>query len=102
MNSVSPEIAQTLEKLGARLARARTLKSLTQQELALACGVSRRVIVQMEAGRNVALSTWLSAANRLGYLPDLLAIMDQDKPATMDQFQLIARGELDQRKRVRK
>lgn len=102
--STTPAIAieQTLAHLGQRLAQARILKSLTQEDLAAVCGVSRRLIQRMEDGQNVTVGTWMTAASHLGYLGDLVEVFQQEKPETMGQFQAIAQGKMKNRHRVRK
>lgn len=88
--------------MGKRLAQARILKGMTQEDMAQACGASRRAIQHMEAGLNVGLATWLQAAGHLGYLGDLVGVLQQDKPVNMDQFQAIAKGKMERRQRVHK
>jgi transcriptional regulator with XRE-family HTH domain len=96
------DIDQALSHMGKRLARARLLKQITQEEMGLICGVSRRAIQRMEAGRNVAISTWFTAAARLGYLSDLTGVLEQDKPTGMDQFLAIAKGTIERGRRARR
>jgi transcriptional regulator with XRE-family HTH domain len=102
MDIASPTVAESLAHMGQRLSRARTMKRLTQDELASDCGVSRRAIQRMEDGQNVSVSTWFAAAARLGYQSDLMGVLEQDKPLRMAEFQMLATGKIDQRKRVRK
>ena len=89
------------KQLGQSLQSARLLKNLTQTELALRGGVSERVIKKLEAGQNVSMEVFLSVAEVLGYLPDFLFLMKQDKPATIEQHQALAKGMLARRKRAR-
>ena len=102
MTTDTPSLEQALSRMGQDLARARVLKNLTQDELAQVCGVSRRAIQHLEAGKNVAVALWMAAAMRLGYLTDLLDVMEQNKPATMEQFQGLANGRHVRRQRARK
>ena len=91
-----------LSHLGRRMAAARIFQCMTQDDLAQACGVSRRAIQHLEAGRNVALSTWLAVADRLGYLQDIVGAMAHDRPTTIKQAHAIAEGRYAQPKRVRR
>lgn len=103
MNETSSSLTESpLLQMGRGLARARILKSLTQVDIANACGISRASVQAIEGGRNVGVSAWLAVATRLGYLDDLLSVMQQEKPSTIEQFQAIAQGHQAKRKRVRK
>lgn len=90
-----------LQESGRLLQRARLLKNWTQADLAAQLGVSVRAIKRMEAGDNVRVSTFIQALNALGYLSDFLHLLSQDRPSTIEQYQLIADGSLDQRQRAR-
>lgn len=89
-------------RVGRLLARARVLQEMTQADLARAIGVSERVIQRMEAGANTTVSTWLCAAQRLGYLDDILSVMKQDKPNSLEHAQAIAENSFRRRQRVRR
>jgi len=57
---------------GRALAGARHAAGVTQAELAARLGVDRTTVVNLEAGRNGAVSRLIRAFNRLGY--DLIAV----------------------------
>jgi transcriptional regulator with XRE-family HTH domain len=57
---------------GRALAGARHAAGLTQAELAARLGVDRTTVVNLEAGRNAAVSRLIRAFNGLGY--DLIAV----------------------------
>lgn len=102
MNSPPSLASDVLVQWGGALAQARVLRAMTQAELAQACGVSRRAIQRLEAGENVALELWVTVAQHLGYLADLMAVMAYTKPTTMAQFQALAQGRPLALKRARK
>ncbi len=55
-----------LRDLGARLARLRLSRNLTQADLAAAAGASVSSVKRMEAGDNTSLATFLSVLDVLG------------------------------------
>lgn len=101
-NPLSDRAKQAHIELGKRMADARILREMTQCELAEVCGVTERTIRNMEAGRNTSLSTWLVAAGHLGYLNDILSVMRQNKPKTIEQADALARRAYTRPQRIRK
>jgi DNA-binding XRE family transcriptional regulator len=53
--------------LGTALRQCRKEAALTQAELAERLGVNRTTVLDMEAGRNPALTRWMFAISLLGY-----------------------------------
>jgi transcriptional regulator with XRE-family HTH domain len=76
---ITPELADTavLAELGARLARRRIDRGLTQAALAREAGVSKRTVERIEAGRAAELGTLI----RLLKVLDLAAGLDTLVPA---------------------
>ena len=73
------EVAQAARALGGRIRVARSRRQMSQDELAQACGVSRKTLAALEAGApGVALSTLLAALWKLGLLSTAAAVADPD------------------------
>lgn len=69
-----------LNELGSRLKAYRIYSSLTQEELAIQSGVSRRSIQNMENGEDVNLSTFIKVLNSLELVSNLdLLVPDPTK-----------------------
>ena len=64
-----------LAELGARLARERLDRNLSQQELAEAAGVSRSTVKRLEAGRSTQLTNLIRVLRALGLLANLATLV---------------------------
>ncbi|WP_321960050.1 helix-turn-helix domain-containing protein [Paraburkholderia sp. J7] len=69
------------ERLGIAIRARRVAAQLSQRDLALALGVRRQTVADLEAGRNVGLHVALGALVNLG-LADALAVPDACAPAS--------------------
>lgn len=78
MNLSIPFLA---ERLGQAIRAQRVAAQRSQHDLALALGVRRQTVADLEAGRNVGLHVALGALANLG-LADALAMPDASAPAT--------------------
>jgi transcriptional regulator with XRE-family HTH domain len=66
--------AQTLQTIGRRMAAARALRDLTQEQLAKKAGLTQVTIARLEKGRSpqVSVATLLAIAESLGVSTDYL------------------------------
>lgn len=73
------EVQKRLEELGERIRIARVRRRLSTDDLALACGVSRRTLFRVENGTpGVAIDTFLNVLWKLGLLDTLAGVADPD------------------------
>lgn len=86
------EIRSFEKKVGELIQRARVLRNQTQESLARELEVSVRALRKVESGEPVNASTLLSVVRALGYEKDLLSILAQPKPVTIEQHQTLANG----------
>jgi transcriptional regulator with XRE-family HTH domain len=76
------EISQTF---GAAIKRRRTALRITQDDLALATGVGRRFIIDLESGKPTAqLGRGLLVAERLGFVLGPPPVLAGDRPLLPD------------------
>lgn len=68
-----------IARLGARIKDVRVRKSITQNELALAAGVSRLTVVNIEKGKPVNILMFLSILRALGLLENLENLIPEPK-----------------------
>ena len=73
-----------LSELGERLSRSRIDQSLTQAELALQAGVSKRTVERAEAGASTQLSNMIRIMRVLDLLPNLEHALPATGPRPMD------------------
>ena len=93
--SESPD-AEILREIGGRLARARIARELTQADIALRAGVSKRTVERIESGASTQTANWVRLMRALG----LLDALDAAIPAgRLSPLALI--GGKRERKRVR-
>lgn len=80
--SVTDEAVQA--ELGARLARLRLERNLTQADLAERAGVDRRAVASLEAGNSVRLTTFIRILRALGLVGGLDAVVPQPAPSPIE------------------
>ena len=68
-----------LTKLGGRLKDARIRKGLTQAELAVTAGVSLLTVANIEKGKSVTMTMFLSVLRALGMLENLEFLIPEAK-----------------------
>jgi len=73
-----------LAEVGARIARRRLERQLTQEALAGEAGVSKRTLEHLEAGANVQLATVIRILRVLDLLPRLDQLMPQSAPRPIE------------------
>lgn len=73
-----------LAELGARLGSARLTRNLTQAQLALDAGVSKRTVERIEAGRSTQLTSFIRILRTLGLLDGLESLLPPPQPSPMD------------------
>lgn len=66
-------------KLGARMKEARIRKGLTQAELAVTAGVSLLTVANIEKGKSVTITMFLSVLRALGMLENLEYLIPEAK-----------------------
>jgi len=69
--------AALLHELGRRVARTRTGRNITQQQLAERAGVSRSTLTRIETGRGASLEHFVAVLRQLRALDGLEAILPQ-------------------------
>jgi transcriptional regulator with XRE-family HTH domain len=95
---ITPQLTDDtiLTELGARLARVRLEKNLTQAQLALQAGVSKRTIERLEQGAAAPqLSSVIRLCRVLGLLENFELLLPEPAPSPMAQLYL--RGKTRQR-----
>jgi transcriptional regulator with XRE-family HTH domain len=73
-----------LAELGERLSTARLSRDLTQAQLALDAGVSKRTVERIEAGRSTQLTSFIRILRTLGLLDGLESLLPPPQPSPMD------------------
>lgn len=68
-----------LTKLGGRIKEARIRKGLTQAELAVTAGVSLLTVANIEKGKSVTMTMFLSVLRALGMLENLEYLIPEAK-----------------------
>ncbi|MCE5261979.1 MAG: helix-turn-helix domain-containing protein [Deltaproteobacteria bacterium] len=66
-----------LAELGERLSRRRLNRNMTQEELAVASGVARRLVQRLEGGRGCSLENLMRILRALGMLGQLDAFLPE-------------------------
>jgi DNA-binding XRE family transcriptional regulator len=78
-NSLPFEVRRSIELLGGRIKTARVRRQLTQTELADACGVARRTLMNIERGMpGSALGNVYTVLWRLGLLKTIEGVADPE------------------------
>jgi transcriptional regulator with XRE-family HTH domain len=77
-----------LGELGERLGQARLMRNLTQEDFAMANGLSKRTVERMEAGGSVQLSSLIRALRALGLLENLDQLIPEAGPSPLAQLKL--------------
>lgn len=77
-----------LAELGARLARARLERNLTQGQLAAEAGVARATLERMEAGRPARLPSFIRVLRVLGLLDGLDRLLPESTPSPLELLKL--------------
>ena len=95
--SATPQDLQS--ELGARLARLRLAKNVTQQTLAARSGVGLRTLRRLEAGQPTSLDTFLRVVIALGLHEGLLAALPRNRIRPIERID--SRGKERQRARPR-
>jgi putative transcriptional regulator len=86
-----------LRELGARLARWRLDRDLSQAEFADEAGLARRTVQRLEAGEPVQLPSFIRALRVLGLLESLDRLVPEPAPSPLERLRLAGR----ERRRVR-
>ena len=73
-----------LADLGTRLRSARLSRDLTQAQLALDAGVSKRTVERIEAGRSTQLNSFIRILRSLGLLDRLDSFLPPPAPSPID------------------
>jgi transcriptional regulator with XRE-family HTH domain len=84
----SPSDLSVLQGLGERLLRHRLDRNLTQADLALAAGVSKRTVERLEAGESTQLSNFIRILRALSLLDGLDTAIPTPPPSPIDQLKL--------------
>lgn len=90
-------IETSLRDLGARLARLRLSRNLTQARLAQEAGVSLPSVKRLEAGRNSSLDTFLRVLRALGLGDRVIDILPDPDVRPVERV----RGQGQERRRAR-
>lgn len=77
-----------LAELGARLARARLERNLTQQKLAQEAGVERKAVLRLEAGDPVMATSLIRVLRALGLLGVLDRLVPEQGPSPIELLEL--------------
>ena len=85
-----------LADLGERLAGLRLGRNLTQEQLAVEAGVSKRTVESMESGHGMQLATLLRVTRVLGVLDRFDALLPEPRLGPMEQL----RGKTSVRRRA--
>lgn len=80
-----------LAELGARLARTRLERNMSQQQLAVEAGLSKRTIERMEAGEESKLSNLVRVLRALDLLDRLDVLVPEPLPSPIEQLKLHGR-----------
>jgi transcriptional regulator with XRE-family HTH domain len=75
MKFISKNNSAVLKEIGIRVRRERLNQNTTQETLALRAGVSRRVILDLEAGKGCGLSSFIEILRSLRKLDQLDAFL---------------------------
>jgi transcriptional regulator with XRE-family HTH domain len=81
-----------LSELGARLARLRLGRNLTQADLAKAAGVERKVVLRVEAGEPVNATSLVRVLRELDLLEALDRLIPESGPTPIELVDLRGRG----------
>jgi transcriptional regulator with XRE-family HTH domain len=78
-----------LRELGGRLAQARLEKNLTQAQLAIQAGISKRTVERLEAGKaGTQLSAFVRVCRALELIERLEILVPETAPSPMTQLKL--------------
>lgn len=77
-----------LTELGARFARYRLDRNLTQAQLARTAGVSKRTVERLEAGGSSQLGNFIRVCRALDLLERLDALLPPPLPSPIEQLRL--------------
>jgi transcriptional regulator with XRE-family HTH domain len=80
--------AAILSESGARLARLRIDRGLTQAQLADQSGVGKRTVERLESGSSIQTASLLRIVRGLGLQQDFLALFPEKGPRPMDLLKL--------------
>jgi len=80
-----------LGTLGARIARTRLERNVSQQQLATEAGLSKRTLERIEAGEDTKLSNVVRILRALGMLDRLDALVPEPLPSPVEQLKLRGR-----------
>ncbi|HEX4437736.1 MAG TPA: helix-turn-helix domain-containing protein [Solirubrobacteraceae bacterium] len=81
-----------LSELGARLARLRLGRNLTQADLASAAGVERKVVLRIEAGEVVNDTSFVRVLRALDLLEALDRLIPESGPTPIELVDMRGRG----------
>jgi transcriptional regulator with XRE-family HTH domain len=83
--------AVILQELGARIARLRLERNLTQTELATQAGISKRTLERMEAGGPTELAKLVRVCRALGFAERFDLLLPEPQPSPVEQLRLKGR-----------
>lgn len=90
---LSDELANpvVLAELGARLARRRLERNLTQGEMAAEAGIGRATLQRLERGESVQLGSLISVLRLLGIIDGLEMLVPEVGPSPIEQLEMQGR-----------
>lgn len=77
-----------LAELGARLARTRLERNLTQEQLATEAGVGRATVERIEAGQSTKVASVIRVLRVLGLLEGLDRLVPEPTPSPLERLKL--------------
>lgn len=80
-----------LRELGARLARTRLERNLSQEEIATEAGVAKRTVERLEAGHEVKLASFVRILRALGLLEAFDRLVPEPLPSPIERVRLHGR-----------
>lgn len=83
-----------LAELGERLSRRRLNRNMTQEELAVASGVARRLVQRLEGGYGCSLENLMRILRALGMLGQLDAFLPESEISPLQMAKTRDRGRL--------
>ncbi len=87
---------RVLDEIGARIARTRLERNVSQEQLATEAGVSKSTVERLEAGREVRMASFVRVLRALGLLERIEALLPEPLPSPVERLKLHGR----QRKRA--
>ena len=108
LEHINPIYVKTDEELlkiiGSHLKKRRISANLTQHELAVATGISKNQISQIERAGTTSLASLVAISRKLGLLQQLLSIYEMPELTPIQRYEMEQKGAAakHERKRVKK